>query len=195
MYFSTDPQEDHHVILGEIEVAVKQLPHDIYVEESMEGATESSFLLVFQTAHQQRLLVKYGNVVTCMDAIYRTTKYAFLCFFLVVKTSLGTGQVVGTMIPQYETTELITEGLRVLKSWNPDWKPRYFMTDKSAQELEAIQTIHPATVRYICDFHRAQALERWVAKASNGVNPDERRRITADFKALAYTCDGRCHTQ
>lgn len=156
----------------------------------MEGTTESSFLLVFQTPHQQRLLIKYGNVITCMNAIYRTTKYGFPCFFLVVKTSIGTGQVVGTIIPQYETTQLITNGLQVIKSWNPQWKPSYFMTDKSAQELEAVQTTHPSTVRYICDFHRAQALERWVSKGSNGVNAEDRRRITADLKALAYTCDG-----
>ena len=37
------------------------------------------------------------------------TNYGFPCFFLVVKTSLGTGQVVGTIIPQYETTELIAK--------------------------------------------------------------------------------------
>ena len=101
-------------------------------------------------------------------------------FLVVVKTSLGIGQVVAT-----ETTELITEGLKVLKLWNPAWNP-----DKSAQELEAIQIIHPTTVRYICDFHRAQAIERWVAKASNGVNSEERRKITGDLKALAYTCSG-----
>ena len=108
-----------------------------------------------------------------------------------MKTSIGTGHVVGTMIPQYETTELIPEGLQVLKLWNPEWKPNFFMTDKSAQELEAIQVTHPATVRYICDFHRAQAHERWVAKGSNGVQSHERNRITADLKALAYTCDGK----
>ena len=157
----------------------------------MEKSTESCFLLVLQTPHQQRLLVKYGNIVTCMDAIYRTTKYAFPCFFVVVKTSLGIGQVVATIIPQYETTELITEGLKVLKSWNPAWNPSYFMTDKSAQELEAIKNIHPATVRFICDFHRAQAIERWVTKASNGVNSEDRRKITGDLKALAYTCSGQ----
>ena len=156
-----------------------------------DGITEPSFLLVFQTPHQQRLLCKYGNTVSCMDAIYRTTKYGFPCFFLVVKTSLGTGQVVGTIIPQYETTELIAKGLEVLKSWNPEWKPNYFMTDKSAQELEAIQTIHPTTVRFICDFHRAQAQHRWIAKGSNGVQPEDRGKITTDLKALAYTCNGK----
>ena len=68
-----------------------------------------------QTQHQQELLAKYGNVVTLMDGVYRTTKYGFPCFFVTVKTSLGMGRVVATIIPQYENEQLLTEGLQVLK--------------------------------------------------------------------------------
>ena len=68
-----------------------------------------------QTKHQQELLEKYGNVVTLMDSVYRTTKYGFLCFFVTVKTSLGMGRVVATIIPQYENEQVLTEGLQVLK--------------------------------------------------------------------------------
>lgn len=49
----------------------------------------SPFLLVMQTARQRELLVKYGNTVTLMDAIYKTCKYNFPCFLLTVKTSVG----------------------------------------------------------------------------------------------------------
>ena len=72
---------------------------------------EDSFLLVMQTQHQQTLLRKYGNIVTLMDGVYHTTKYGFPCFFLVVKTSLGMGRVVGTIIPQQENEILLAEGL------------------------------------------------------------------------------------
>ena len=70
-----------------------------------------------------------------MDAVYKTLRYGFPCFFLVIKTSIGIGRVVGTIIPQFETEELIAKGLSVIKSWNRSWSPKYFMTDKSAQEL------------------------------------------------------------
>ena len=56
----------------------------------------------------------------------------FHVFFLVVKTSLGVGWVAATIIPQYETTEMIKEGLEILKSWNPQWKPKFFITNKSS---------------------------------------------------------------
>ena len=54
-----------------------------------------------------------------MDAIYRTTKYGFPCFFLTVKTSQEQ-VVVATIIPQNENEDMLTEGLQILKQWNPD---------------------------------------------------------------------------
>ena len=70
-----------------------------------------------------------------MDATYKTLRYGFPCFYVVVKTSLGVGRVVGTIIPQYETEDLIREGLQKLAEWNPSWSLQFFMTDKSTEEL------------------------------------------------------------
>ena len=110
----------------------------------------SPFLLVMQTARQRELLVKYGNTVTLMDAI---CKYNFPCFFLTVKTSVGIGQVVGTIIPEFETEEMLSQGLQILKSWTPTWNPSFFVTDKSSVELNAVAQVHPKAVRLLCDFH------------------------------------------
>ena len=92
-------------------------------------------MLVYQTKKQGEWLEHYGNVITCMDAVYKTLRYGFPCYFLVVKTSIGVGRVVGTIIPQYETEKLIAEGLKIIQQWSPQWNPKYFMTDKSPQEL------------------------------------------------------------
>lgn len=126
-------------------------------KERETSTTKQSFLLVLQTKHQQELLVKYGNVITLMDSVFHTTKYGFPCFFLTVKTSLGMGRVVATVIPQYESEEFLVEGLQILKQWNPNWFPSFTMTDKSSVELGAIGVVHPSCIRLLCDFHRAQA--------------------------------------
>ena len=55
----------------------------------------------------------YGNNITLMDGIYRTTKYGFPCIFLTVRTSIGRGMVVATIIPQFENEDLIAEGLTI----------------------------------------------------------------------------------
>ena len=124
--------------------------------------------------------MRYGNDVTCMDAIHKTAKYGFPCFFLVVRTSLGIGCVVETIVPQYETEELITEGLSTIKKWNPDWKPQFFMTDKSSAELGAIAAARPQCFRLLCEIHRAQAVERWVNKGTNRVQPSDKALVTED---------------
>ena len=69
------------------------------------GTPKTTFLLVMQTKHQQELLGKFGNLVTLMDGVYCTTKYGFPCFFVTVKSSLGMGKVVATIIPQYGSEE------------------------------------------------------------------------------------------
>ena len=53
----------------------------------------------------------------------------------------------GTVIPQFETSFLIAEGLKILSTWNPSWQPIYFMTDNSYAELEAIAEIFPSCIR------------------------------------------------
>ena len=77
-----------------------------------------------------------------MDATYKTLRYGFPCFFLLVKTAIQIGRVVGTIIPQYETEEQIQEGLEKLKEWNPGWSPQFSMTDKSAQELGMVSKLN-----------------------------------------------------
>ena len=118
--------------LAEIDQAVNALKTMEDSDSILNFNKDESFLLVYQTKLQSDWLQRFGNTITCMDAVYKTLRYGFPCFFLVVKTSVGVGRVVATIIPQFETEELIAEGLRVIKSWNPLW---YFMTDKSAQEL------------------------------------------------------------
>ena len=121
------------------------------------GDSQSTFLLVIQTKAQKELMNKYGNNITLMDGIYRTTKYGFPCIFLTVKTSIGSGMVVATIIPQYENEDLLVEGLTILKQWNALWSPKFTMTDKSAVELGAIGQVFPSATRLLCDFHRSQA--------------------------------------
>ena len=157
----------------------------------LDDRCKESFLVVLQTKKQKEWLLHYGNDVTCMDAIHKTVKYGFPCFFLVVRTSIGIDRVVGTIVPQYETEELITEGLSIIKTWNPDWKPHFFMTDKSSSELGAVASVHPECSQLLCDFHRAQAVERWVNKGTNGVLPSNKPLVTDAFRRLAYAPTGK----
>ena len=65
------------------------------------------------------------------------------------------------------------------------------MTDKSSIELGAIGNVLPSCIRLLCDFHRAQAWERWVNKSANGVSSQDKDMVLSYLKDLAYTITGR----
>ena len=45
------------------------------------------------------------------------------------------------------------EALQILKTLNPDWHPKFFMTDYSEAEIGALEASFPGTTVYLCNFH------------------------------------------
>ena len=123
---------------------------------------------VHQTNWQREMLSKYGNTMTLIDATYKTTLYDLALFFITVQTNVG--YIVGAeFIVQTETNEQIEEALHILKSWNPDWSPRYFVSDYSEAEILAIESAFPGSHVYLCDFHCEQRWERWIKDHKHGL--------------------------
>ena len=88
------------------------------------------------------MLARYGSDLTFLDATYKTTKYALPLFFIAVKTNVDHA-IVGSFIVQDETMQSITEVLTIIKQWNSQWKPSYFMTDLCKEEINSIESIFP----------------------------------------------------
>lgn len=86
----------------------------------------------------------YGNEICLLDATYNSSRYALPLFFVVVPTNTCY-QVVGTFLTSKETSNIIGEALAVLSGWNAGWKPSFWMTDKCAAEIGAIENIFPGT--------------------------------------------------
>ena len=137
--------------------------------ETSDQQKEEMLLYIQQEEWQKELLTRYGNTVTLMDATYKTTKYSLPLFFLCVKTN-ACYTVVAEFILQSETTECLYEALSILKSWNPDWEPQFYLTDYSDTEISAVNKLFPNTQVYLCEFHREQAWERWVKEKKHGLS-------------------------
>ena len=99
-------------------------------------------LFAHQMKDQRRLLERYGNEISMLDATYKTTKYSLPIFFVVVKTNVDY-QIVGSFVIQSETSDSIYEALSIIKSWNSTWNPSYFMVDFSEEEMSAIGKLFP----------------------------------------------------
>ena len=52
------------------------------------GNSSNSLLFVYQSKWQMDLIKRYGNEMVLVDAAYKTTRYALLLFFMVVKTNV-----------------------------------------------------------------------------------------------------------
>ena len=152
---------------------------------------ETTLLWVHQEAWQQELMLKYGNVVCLMDATYKTTRYDLPLFFICVHTNAGY-----CVIAEFCTIGVynacIEEALRVLTSWNPSWKPKYFMTDYSETdyseaEIAALETSFPGVTVYLCDFHHEQAWERWIRDSKHGLSSGDAEWLLDHLRACAWT--------
>ena len=142
-------------------------------------------MFVHQEEWQRRLLLRYGSDLVLMDATYKTTKYAIPLFFVCVHTNVGY-KVVAEFLCQNEDNECIAEALNIIKSWNPTWKPKYFMVDYSMAEINAIESEFPDVAVYICDFHREQAWQRWVKAGKNGLTVGEQKIFLELMQAISY---------
>ena len=144
------------------------------------------FLLVLQDDWQKKLLQRYGNTICLIDAAYKTTQYDLPLYFICVKTNVGY-TIVAEFIIQSEEHEQIQEALEILKTWNPEWCPLYFMCDYSEAELLALEGAFTGITVYLCDFHREQCWERWVKSKQNG--PDALTKEEAeDLLTLLRSC-------
>lgn len=124
-------------------------------QEPTNHTYSQTLLWVHQEEWQRDLLVKFGNIITLIDATYKTTKYEVPLFFLSV-TNVNY-VVVAEFIIQSETAIEISEALSKIKEWNPTWDPAFFMSDYSEAESLAIEIFFPDATLYLCDFHREQA--------------------------------------
>ena len=52
-------------------------------------------------------------------------------------------QVVASFVVQDETTMVITEVLRIIKSWAPEWDPKCFMVDNCDEKINSIGKTFP----------------------------------------------------
>ena len=103
---------------------------------------ETRLLFVHHTKFQKRMLKRYDNSICLLDATYKTTWYSLPLFFVVVKTNVNY-QVVASFVVQDETTMAITEALRIIKSWTPEWDPKCFTVDNCDEEMKSIGKTFP----------------------------------------------------
>ncbi|XP_069103000.1 uncharacterized protein [Argopecten irradians] len=130
--------------------------------------SKKKLLYIHQTQWQQRLMARYGQEISLLDATYRTTRYSLPLYFICVPTNVGYINV-ATFITETEDGESLKEALGMIKEWNPHWSPKYFMCDYAEEEINSLESVFPESFVYLCDFHREQSWDRWLSASHNGL--------------------------
>ena len=128
--------------LPQVEVWKKQYPDDRFYCQARQvnekNEETSTFIFVCQTSSQIGMLQRYGEICL-MDATYKTMRYAMPLFFLCVRTNVNY-EIVAAFIIQNETTAEMEKALSIIRDWNKNWTPNYFMCDCDEKEINAIET-------------------------------------------------------
>ena len=75
-----------------------------------------------------------------LDATYKTTNYSLPLFFVVEReTSITKSWLLSSS--RARKLSPFYEALPVIKSWNSEWNPSYFMLDYSEEEMSAINRL------------------------------------------------------
>ena len=138
--------------------------------------TKGKLIFVYQSPDRKYLYHKYAPHLMLFDATYKTTKYALPLFFTVVTTNVNF-QVVGMLVFQEETKDMIKECLQIICDWNLTVTPKFGMVETDKKENNGLNELFPDIEVFICSFHREQAWTRWTSKSKHGV-----RHIADDVK-------------
>ena len=125
---------------------------DMSNEESMEEDSQSStlnndqqqsnakVLFCHQTSHQQRIMRRYNTQVILTQISDLHSKIPFPLFCLYVQTNVDY-QLVGSFICQANDQAMISEGLQIIKEWNPGWSPKFIVVDFEEQQITAVESV------------------------------------------------------
>ena len=80
----------------------------------------------------------------------------------------------------------VFEALNVLKEWNSNWNPPFFLCDFSDAEFSALKQAFPSTTVYGCDFHREQAWTRWIQDRKNDLERSDANCLLELLRACVW---------
>lgn len=105
------------MVASHVNTFVKECPRDFWFFRWSSGNDTQTLLLIYQPEWQQHLLVWYSQELTCLDAMYLTTRYAIPLLYVCVHTN-NRYIVVRIIVHEREDSASLAEALDQLKPAN-----------------------------------------------------------------------------
>lgn len=136
------------------------------------------YCVVGQTKHQRQMLHRFSTWCVGLDSTHSTNLHRLSLFFIFGRDCFLQGQCLGFMLLERETTDAISTGLsEFVRSCEATFQPKFFVTDKSQAEINAIAKCFPQAIHYLCTFHVRQAWQRKLAEGSMKIKDKGRQKL------------------
>ena len=117
-----------------------------------EQQNNAKVLFCHQTPHQQRIMRRYNTQVILTQISDLHSKIPFPLFCLYVQTNVDF-QLVASFICQANEQAMISEGLQIIKEWNPGWNPKFIVVDFEEQQITAVESVFQGKVSNSYDLY------------------------------------------
>lgn len=92
------------------------------------------------------------------------------------------------IITKGQTSKAYIAGFQLLqKVANNKFHPKIILTDNSAAEITALNTVFPFSTTLLCIFHVLQAVWRWLWNSKHGIPLEERQSLMKYFRDILYS--------
>lgn len=111
--------------------------------------------------------------------------------FLLAPCAIGAVPI-GVIITQDQTQNSYTAGFSFLaqemrEGFGKQGYPDVFITDNSEAEINALKSVWPKSSHFLCIFHVAQAVWRWLCDSNHLVSKEDRSGLMNRFRKVLYS--------
>lgn len=163
--FFTYEQRTRRELQSDDEHQTVQLDCDVLAAVASE--CKAALLRCTHTDFVKNLMLKYCDIVLCMEAAYGGTDYALPVFLIYFKTP-SCHAVVGAFVVHFEMANCMEEMLDLFKASDSDSvSTKFWVIEHSRADIEALCCTFPRSHPLLCNFHREQAWRGWRSKEAS----------------------------
>jgi hypothetical protein len=151
----------------DIREAISFLENRGYMVERYEIPDLSTYGFVFMHPNHLKNLERHGWL-SLIDSTHKTNRYDCRLFTLYIRNSYGCWDVGAHFFVSNEDSETVAKGLKAIRRFAHRWNPRYFLSDQSNIESNAIKMAFPGLKNgeqeceiFFCTVH---VMRTWMSK-------------------------------
>ena len=143
--------------------------------------------LLYQDLYMKNMFDKYPEMIL-VDATFKLLDLRLPVYLLLVIDGNGSGKIVGLLLVEEESKEVINSAVNKFKEKNEAWsKTKVIMSDKDFIERESFSACFLEAELLICLYDALRSFRREITYEKMGITSAERSRALEIIHSIAYS--------